>query len=162
MATALTLSARPGGRSKRLTRFAASWQPKEAVADRVTATLLIAGAASLVNLFDLRPGRALKVSAVATGLIAPAAPTAAAAVAGTVIAALPSDLRETAMLGDCGATALGVALGLAASAIEPRAARQSLAAAVVALTLASERVSFTSVIESHPALHRRDELGRRS
>jgi len=64
------------------------------------------------------------------------------------------------MLGDCGANALGAALGAAAAGL-PRPARIALLAGITALTAASEKVSFTKVIERTPALRWLDMLGRR-
>ena len=56
------------------------------------------------------------------------------------------------MLGDCGANALGALLGLRLALLPSRRARAGLLAAVTALTLAGERVSFTRVIEATPVL----------
>jgi UDP-N-acetylmuramyl pentapeptide phosphotransferase/UDP-N-acetylglucosamine-1-phosphate transferase len=124
---------------------------------------VIAGTANLVNLLDLRPGRALKAG------LALGAPLAASRrgglVAGPVGAAaglLPADLGEEAMLGDCGANALGALIGLGLAAASGRLARASLLAGVVGLTAASERVSFTKVIERTPVLREIDALGRSS
>ena len=64
------------------------------------------------------------------------------------------------MLGDCGANALGATLGAAAAGL-PRPARIALLAAITGLTAASEKVSFTKVIERTPALRWLDMLGRR-
>ncbi len=132
---------------------------------------LIAGAANLLNLFDLRPGRAIKVAAGTAALIAgtaalagdgsPRGIAAVAAPAGAALALLPEDLAERAMLGDAGANALGAALGASAARTLPRPARAGLLAAIVALTLASEKVSFTRVIERTPPLRWLDMLGRR-
>jgi UDP-GlcNAc:undecaprenyl-phosphate/decaprenyl-phosphate GlcNAc-1-phosphate transferase len=152
---------------------------------------LIAGGANLLNLFDLRPGRAIKVATLAAGLIAggsaltrgtatPArdapvldvtagrpAPArlaglwAVAAPAGAALALLPEDLGERAMLGDAGANALGAMLGAAAAQVLPRNARLGLLAVIVALTAASEKISFTRVIEATPPLRWLDMLGRR-
>ena len=55
------------------------------------------------------------------------------------------------MLGDAGANALGAMLGVAAATALPRAARVGVLAVVVGLTAASEKVSFTKVIERTPA-----------
>lgn len=136
---------------------------------RLTGTLagaaLVAGTANLHNLFDLRPGRSLKVAtAVAAPLVLAAAPTAAtgACALGVVGAALPDDLAERTMLGDTGANAVGALVGTALAAHPSRLLRGSALAAVVALTLASERVSFSAVIDSTPVLHRLDDLGRRA
>ena len=125
-------------------------------ADVVLNAGLVAGGANLLNLFDLRPGRALKV-AIAVG--APGVITAAAPL-GAGFALLSEDLGERAMLGDAGANALGAMLGAAASRL-PRPARIALLAGIAALTAASEKVSFTKVIERTPALRKLDMLGRR-
>jgi UDP-GlcNAc:undecaprenyl-phosphate/decaprenyl-phosphate GlcNAc-1-phosphate transferase len=129
---------------------------------------LIAGGANLLNLFDLRPGRAIKVAALSAGLIAGgsaaggsgAGAAAVAAPIGAGLALLPEDLAERAMLGDAGANALGAMLGAAAATSLPRTARAVMLAGIVALTVASEKVSFTKVIERTPALHWLDMLGR--
>ena len=65
------------------------------------------------------------------------------------------------MLGDCGANALGAAVGTAAVQALPWQPRLLACAAAVALNLASEKVSFTAVIERTPLLRRLDQLGRR-
>ncbi len=124
---------------------------------------LVAGAANLVNLFDLRPGRALKVVLAGALLAARPGPAAllSAATAGAAVTLLPQDLSERSMLGDCGANALGAVLGTAAVAGRARGGRLGALVAVTALTLASEKVSFTKVIESTPGLRDLDALGRR-
>ena len=127
---------------------------------------LVAGGANLLNLFDLRPGRALKVALASGTLLAagarrPGAPVTVAAPLGAAIALLPEDLGERAMLGDAGANALGALLGVAAAASLSRPARLALLAAITGLTAASEVVSFTAVIERTPALRWLDMLGRR-
>jgi len=125
---------------------------------------LVAGGANLLNLFDLRPGRALKVALAGGTLLAtrPGARPAVAAPLGAAAALLPEDLGERAMLGDAGANALGALLGVAAAASLSRPARLVLLAAITGLTAASEVVSFTAVIERTPALRRLDMLGRRA
>lgn len=137
--------------------------------DIVINTGLTAGGANLVNLFDLRPGRAIKVALAGSALLAAGAPRAArstaraavAAPAGAALALLPEDLGERAMLGDAGANALGGMLGAAAAASLPRPARVVLLAGIAGLTAASEVVSFTKVIERTPPLHWLDMLGRK-
>jgi UDP-N-acetylmuramyl pentapeptide phosphotransferase/UDP-N-acetylglucosamine-1-phosphate transferase len=86
--------------------------------------------------------------------VAPLPPLAAA------LALLPEDLGERAMLGDAGANALGAMLGAAAAGL-PRSARLVMLAGIAGLTAASEKVSFTKVIERTPALRKLDMLGRR-
>jgi hypothetical protein len=131
--------------------------------DRVINAALVAGSANLVNLFDLRPGRAIKVTALAGGLLA-AAPGGAGAVGAPVAAAaalLPEDLGESAMLGDAGANALGALLGTAAATTLRRRDRLAVLSVIVGLTAASEFVSFTRVIERTGPLRWLDMLGRR-
>ena len=153
---------------------------------------LIAGGANLLNLFDLRPGRAIKAAALAGGLLAAAgrpgadgdrdgpalaspalaspvlaSPVLVAAVTlagiplGAALALVGEDLGERAMLGDAGANALGAMLGTAAAATLPRSGRVAVLAGIVALTAASEKFSFTKVIQRTPPLHWLDMLGRR-
>jgi UDP-N-acetylmuramyl pentapeptide phosphotransferase/UDP-N-acetylglucosamine-1-phosphate transferase len=134
---------------------------RRGVVDRLLAGVLIAGTANLVNLLDLRPGRAFKASALAGVplVIGPAGDVIAAAL-GAGAALLPGELGETTMLGDCGANSMGALVGVAAAATLSRPTLVAAAAGVVGLTLLSERVSFSAVIESHRLLAALDALGR--
>jgi hypothetical protein len=85
----------------------------------------------------------------------------AAPAVGAAVGSLPTDLGGRSMLGDCGANALGAAVGTAAVQALPWQLRLLACAAAVALNLASEQVSFTAVIERTPLLRRLDQLGRR-
>ena len=130
--------------------------------DAVIGGAAVAGHANLLNLLDLRPGRALKAALLHTPL-AFSSPAGAIAAAGLGAGAgvLADDLGERTMLGDAGANALGAVLGLALVARSGRAARLAHLGLVTALTLASEKVSFTQVIARTPVLRELDQLGRR-
>jgi UDP-N-acetylmuramyl pentapeptide phosphotransferase/UDP-N-acetylglucosamine-1-phosphate transferase len=143
-------------------RGPASGSGAGALADAVLTTGLVAGTANLVNLLDLRPGRAGKAGVLlaASTLGGPAGGLVAGPL-GATLAVLPEDLGERVMLGDCGANALGALLGLRLASIPGRTPRGALLAGVVALTLASEKISFTKVIEATPGLRELDRLGRR-
>ena len=135
---------------------------RSSVAGRTTDVLLgagvIAGMANFVNLLDLRPGRAIKAG-MAIGT--PIGGGVAAGTLGAGAALLPDDLGEEIMLGDAGANAMGALLGVALTARTGTAGRFAALAALAALTAASEKVSYTKVIQDTPWLRRLDELGRR-
>ncbi|MGN6472399.1 MAG: hypothetical protein ACTHK4_01965 [Mycobacteriales bacterium] len=132
--------------------------------DVALGTVLVAGSANLVNLFDLRPGRAAKVTGAAAAVLSRIGPVparaAAAAAGGAAAAGLAPDVREQAMLGDCGAGALGATLGWSLAMRPSRVTRLAAAAGVVGATLASERTSFSAVIDANPVLRQLDQLGR--
>jgi UDP-GlcNAc:undecaprenyl-phosphate GlcNAc-1-phosphate transferase len=124
--------------------------------DVLLAGAVIAGSANVLNLLDLRPGRALKV-----GVLAGAA-LRQPGVVGSCVAMLPGDLQERQMLGDAGANALGALLGVCLLHRVPSyVGRVTCLGGLIALTGASEVVSFSDVIERTPALRRLDRLGRR-
>lgn len=142
---------------------------------------VLAGSANVVNLLDLRPGRALKAIVLGGLLLSTGrGASAAGAAVGAALGVLADDLAGRTMLGDTGANAAGALLGAALLAAtgpsrpaagaggatrysrRPTGGRQRLAAltALTALTLASEKVSFTSVIEATPGLRELDGWGR--
>jgi hypothetical protein len=123
---------------------------------------VIAGTANLVNLLDLRPGRAAKAALlVGAPLAVRRRGGVAAGPVGACTALLRADLGEEIMLGDAGANALGALLGVALASRTGTAGRAVLLAGIVGLTAASEKVSFTKVIEATPGLRELDALGRR-
>jgi len=122
---------------------------------------LIGGTANLINLFDLRPGRAFKAGAAASLPFALGGAGATGAIVGAAAAAAPGDLGEKDMLGDGGANALGALVGSQIAFTAPRAVRWTALAGVVGLMLASEKVSFSKVIAGNELLNTVDMLGRR-
>ncbi len=158
--------------------------------DRPPTPALIAGAlavgaaialtSNFINLLDVRPGRALKaysllvacgVVSASIGLhpagqrIAPDAVLAdglflAAFAIGPVLATWRWDLGEVGMLGDAGANPAGAVAGLLIVAGLPVWGIGLYLVVMVVLNLASERISFTRIIESSTVLCRLDMLGR--
>lgn len=154
----------------------------------VAATAVIALSANLVNLTDLRPGRALKTySALAVAAGVPFAlaaieryrPYAAdagfdwstpdtlvtiacllAVLLGPVLAVWRLDLGEHGMLGDAGSNVMGAIAGYLLASALPLPWLLAVAAVLLALNAVSERVSFSAVIERVPPLHYLDRLGR--
>ncbi|MDO5723434.1 MAG: hypothetical protein Q4P33_03400 [Flaviflexus sp.] len=130
--------------------------------DLGTRAVTIAASANLVNLLDLRPGRAIK-SAVALAAVAATSRRSRplALLTGAVaLSGAPEDLAARTMLGDLGANALGAMVGVALAAHRRPAVRLGAAAGASALIIASEKVSFSHIIESHPLTRRIDEWGR--
>ena len=144
-------------------------------ADLALNTVLIAGAANLANLLDLRPGRALKATVLVAAPLSyfscaaaktPASPASAqrllaSGLNAAAITSLVEDLQETTMLGDTGANAAGALLGTSLAANDSWKLRLGTALGVVGLILASEKVSFSKVIAANPALNWLDQLWRR-
>ncbi|WP_406831128.1 hypothetical protein ABEG17_19320 [Pedococcus sp. KACC 23699] len=159
--TGLASAALVDGASRRAGRVAAGDTPT--FVDTLVGAGVVAGSANLLNLLDLRPGRALKVTLLWGALAGTRAPSAAAgaAAAGAAVGLLRPDLAGTAMLGDTGANSAGALLGSALVQSTGRRGRLVSLAVLSALTLASEKVSFTKVIESTPVLRDLDALGRR-
>lgn len=136
---------------------------QEGLASTLLAGAVVAGSANLANLLDLRPGRALKATMILTVPLAVSAGSVPAAVAaGAASAVMAPDLRGEAMLGDTGANAAGALVGTALVGCLGLRGRALALVGLTTLTLASERVSFTSVIESTPVLRELDRWGRRT
>jgi hypothetical protein len=118
----------------------------------VSATLLVALSANVLNQLDTRPGRALKAYLLAAGPLG--APKAVA------VLLAPYDLREMAMLGDSGSNALGAVLGFNSVSKFTERQRWSAIAALAGLTLLGERRSLGALIESTPLFRDLDAWGR--
>jgi hypothetical protein len=127
----------------------------------------IALTANALNLFDLRPLRALKVFALAalplwlagaTAGIAAPIPAGLGALLGAGAVYARWEARREAMLGDAGANLLGALLGLAAASL-PWSAQAAWVAALLALHAYSERHSISAWIQRHPLAAALDRWG---
>lgn len=129
--------------------------------------------ANEINLFDLRPGRALKAYAgtlVLSGLVLVVVLQdlwGALSVAGVVVLSLAPvlavwsyDVREQGLMGDAGSNAMGAYLGFFIALTMPMPALVVVFVLLLAMNLASERVSYSAFIERTPALSWLDRLGR--
>lgn len=169
----------------------APWSPADAaggwiipLATAILAAASIALTGNVLNLMDLRPGRASKVyllflaigfalvvwrlvaggggggsgSIVTLGLAAASGDLLW--LAGPVLAVIGLDLKERGMLGDAGANPMGVLAGAyVVGSLGPVGVAIYFVVAL-ALNVVSEKVSFTRVIESNAALSWADNLGR--
>ena len=130
--------------------------------DRLVAGGIVAGTANLVNLLDLRPGRALKAALlIGAPLLRGRNGAMVAGPLGVAVALLGDDLGERTMLGDAGANAVGAILGVRLAAGVSGRRRWALLAGLAGLTAFSEVASFSRVIRATPGLRELDALGRR-
>jgi len=134
------------------------------VVEMLRGGLLIALGANLANLFDRAPGRVVKFGVLGAIVVAVAgAPgwwlTGPMLVLGAGAGMLVPDLREDCMLGDTGANVLGAAVGFGLALSLNRAGEWVAVAVLLGLNLASERVSFSRVIDATPPLRWIDRLG---
>lgn len=133
------------------------------VFDCAVRSVAIAAVANCINLLDLRPGRALKATALVSALLVPRAKDVAPLLAGTagaIAGTARKDLAGVTMLGDLGANGLGGVLGTALAAHPCRGVRTLGAGMAVALILVSEKRSFSAVIDKSPVLSAIDGWGR--
>lgn len=150
-----------------LAGLAAGWVVTDgAVSASVQAGLMVALSANLINLMDRAPGRALKAAGLMGVVTIPLAwgawAVTAASSLGAAVGIAEDDLRERGMLGDAGANPLGGVVGLGLFAGTTGAWRWVGVALLAGLNLASERWSFSRIIEASPFLQRLDMLGRES
>lgn len=137
----------------------------------ILGALNIALSANLVNLLDLRPGRAIKsylllvipfffiISSVSLPIFRQLAAVGVPALAVIMVLA-PYDLQSSVMLGDTGANLLGALAGLH-FLIFNNVAVSILAFTVLAgLNYMAEKISFSQIIANSPVLTWFDRLGR--
>jgi UDP-N-acetylmuramyl pentapeptide phosphotransferase/UDP-N-acetylglucosamine-1-phosphate transferase len=127
---------------------------------------IVALAANLANLLDRAPGRTTKVALVAFvvlgfGTGAWTLLAGPALLLGAVLALLIPELAERGMVGDTGANALGAALGMGVVLTCSEEWRVVVLVALTVVNLASEWVSFSSVIDAVRPLRWLDRWGNR-
>lgn len=143
--------------------FALAAPATEGFAFALAGGAIIAMSAHVMNAFDLRPGRAAKLfvaGAIPLAIVAGPLRAVVFAAIGAVIAALPDDLRERAMLGDAGAGALGAIAGSTALLISTRTTLLITLAVLAVLTVIAEGPTISRMIERVPFLRAADRWGR--
>lgn len=139
--------------------------PADGLGHKLEVFLLVPLTANLFNLLDRAPGRTLKVAfvfLVPLMVLGPASlAVGMAGLAGALVALTAADLGERAMLGDAGANPIGAVVGLALAYSLEEPFRMLAVLIIAALNLASERVSFSRVIDSTRWLRALDGIGRK-
>ena len=125
---------------------------------------VIAGAANLWNLLDVRPGRALKwflvAALVLVGWYARFDDFLLGAAIGSAAALLIFDLQERAMLGDAGSNLLGFIIGMALFRVLPAWGLAIALVFILLLHAVGETVTLSRIIVATPPLRWFDRLGR--
>ena len=134
------------------------------IVDIIVNTLIIALSTNLMNLFDLRPGRAIKAYLVImipiyitlTGytkvfplLILP-----------NVLAYFNTDLKARGMMGDTGSNVLGISIGVLMALGYGIKIRLAWLVFLILMHLITEKFSLTKIIEKNRVLKFIDNLGR--
>ena len=134
------------------------------IVDIIVNTLIIALSTNLMNLFDLRPGRAIKAYLVImipiyitlTGytkvfplLILP-----------NVLAYFNTDLKARGMMGDTGSNVLGISIGVLMALGYGIKDRLAWLVFLILMHLITEKFSLTKIIEKNRVLKFIDNLGR--
>ena len=130
----------------------------------IVATLVVALSTNMMNLFDLRPGRAIKAYVILAIIIFLASAKFNREVMMLIVPAVLAyfyfDLRALTMMGDAGSNVLGVSTGVfIVSSFDLRVQLVSLVL-LVAIHVLTEKFSLTKIIENNKFLNYVDKLGR--
>ena len=134
------------------------------IVDIIVNTLIIALSTNLMNLFDLRPGRAIKAYLVImipiyialTGYIK-ALPLL---ILPNVLACFNTDLKARGMMGDTGSNVLGISIGVLMALGYGIKVRLAWLVFLILMHLITEKFSLTKIIEKNRVLKFIDNLGR--
>ena len=141
-----------------------AWAYRAPLLTAIVGIPVMAGAANLWNLLDVRPGRALKYFLPLCFLLLIVSAQSqfalvASAALGASLAVFPFDLTEQAMLGDAGSNLLGFVLGVGLFQALPLWGLAFVLGAVLSLHWAAETVTISRIIDSAPPLQWYDRLG---
>lgn len=128
-------------------------------------TITIALFTNLMNLFDLRPGRAIKLFLLVSVFNLLVSKTKIEAyiivsLYGILASYIGYDLRAMAMMGDTGSNVLGYSLGYYVANNFPPSWKLIIIFILIFINLLSEKKSFSKIIENNRVLNFIDQLGR--
>lgn len=132
--------------------------------DIVINTLIIALSTNLMNLLDLRPGRAIKgylvISIVLLFTLGEYTRNLLLLIFPNVIVYFNQDLKAKAMMGDTGSNVLGISIGILFVMGYPLKVRLIWLAFLIFIHILTEKYSLTKIIENNKFLNFIDKLGR--
>ncbi len=134
------------------------------ITDIIINTLIIALSTNLMNLLDLRPGRAIKVYILIivgifitlTGYIK----LLPLLILPNVLAYFNYDLKAKAMMGDTGSNVLGISIGILFVMGYSLKVRIAWLVFLIFIHILTEKYSLTKIIENNKVLNYIDKLGR--
>lgn len=130
----------------------------------IVATLVVALSTNMMNLFDLRPGRAIKVYTLLAIIIFIASAKFQREVMMLIVPAVLAyfyfDLRALTMMGDAGSNVLGVSLGVFIVSSFGLAVQVVCLILLVLIHILTEKFSLTKIIENNKFLNYLDRFGR--
>ncbi|MDR7856159.1 phospho-N-acetylmuramoyl-pentapeptide-transferase [Tissierella sp.] len=133
--------------------------------DFIINSLIIGLFTNLINMFDLRPGRATKVFAIfallfiLSGFIREKS-YIIYSLFGILIPYIRLDLKAMAMMGDVGSNVLGFTLGILAAISFTFEFRIIILILLIVFHVLAERISFSNIIDNNKVLKYFDSLGR--
>lgn len=135
------------------------------IPDIIINTLLIALFTNLINLLDLRPGRAIKgYIFIAVVLLFSISiyyqKILIVLLMANVLAYFKEDLKAKAMMGDAGSNVLGISLGIITAFNFSLPIRASVLLLLIIIHIITEKYSLTKMIENNKILNYIDKLGR--
>ena len=132
--------------------------------DIVINTLIIALSTNLMNLLDLRPGRAIKgylvISLVLLFTLGEYTRNLLLLILPNVVAYFNQDLKAKAMMGDTGSKVLGISIGILFVMGYSLNVRLIWLAFLIFIHILTEKYSLTKIIENNKFLNFIDKLGR--
>ena len=144
--------------------FILSYLMSETWLDLGINTFIVALSINLLNLFDLRPGRSLKVflflGAIFIFLAGGENYFYLLSMIVITLVYLPWDLKARSMMGDTGANILGVTIGFYVIISQSLLVRSVYLILLFSLHLLAEKLSITKIIEKNNFLNYIDRLGR--
>ncbi len=133
--------------------------------ETVVNAFIIALFTNLINLLDLRPGRAIKgfllvsILFILIGLPGEVRVILISFIA-YAIAYLPQDIKAKSMMGDVGSNALGIILGIVAVISYTAIIKYIILSILILIHIITEKYSLTEIIKKNFILNFLDKLGR--
>ena len=132
--------------------------------DIIINTLIIALSTNLMNLLDLRPGRAIKgyllISTALLFTLGEYTKNLLLLILPNVVAYFKQDLKAKAMMGDTGSNVLGISIGILFVMGYSLKVRLIWLAFLMFIHIVTEKYSLTKIIENNKFLNFIDKLGR--